>query len=172
MDIKDKLSPKTKLDTSIEAMLGEQIKREAESSFLYQRISQAAYEANYIGTYKFFNKRADEELSHMRKIIDYINHRGCHVKPYSITPKEFKFDSLLGCMQAGLEHEQFITKSLTEIGYAADAKKDVLTRSFLEWFFIEQIEEEKMFIELIKQLSIFGDCKCGNYLFDNKLNCI
>lgn len=72
-------------------------------------------------------------------------------------------------MEAGLEHEKYVTSLITAIYAAAFEAKDFKTMQFLDWFVKEQGEEEKNADDLIKKMKLFGGDAKALYMLNQEL---
>lgn len=68
-----------------------------------------------------------------------------------------------------LTHEQYITSSINELMELAINKKDHATQIFLEWYVIEQVEEEENDNDIIAQLKLIGDNVHALLMLDREL---
>ncbi len=68
-----------------------------------------------------------------------------------------------------LTHEQYITSSINELMELAISKKDHATQIFLEWYVIEQVEEEENDNDIIAQLKLIGDNAHALLMLDREL---
>ena len=78
--------------------------------------------------------------------------------------KELK--TLMDPLEAGLEHEKYVTSLINDIYGAAYDVKDFRTMQFLDWFVKEQLEEEKNADDMIKKMELFGGDAKGLYSLD------
>ena len=72
-------------------------------------------------------------------------------------------------MQHTLEHERQVTSMIDQLYNLAHSEKDNATHVLLEWFFEEQVEEEKAVSDLIEQLKLVGDDGTGMLMLDARL---
>ncbi len=68
-----------------------------------------------------------------------------------------------------LTHEQYITSSINDLMELSIGKKDHATQIFLEWYVIEQVEEEENDNDIIAQLKIIGDNAHALLMLDREL---
>jgi ferritin len=66
-----------------------------------------------------------------------------------------------------LKHEEFITSSINEIVAATLEEKDFNTHNFLQWFVLEQVEEEASARAIIDKIRLVG--KINMYQFDRDI---
>lgn len=140
------------LSEKMEEALNEQINKEIYSSYLY--LAMSAY-SSYVGLPGFahwFRVQVEEENIHAMKLFDYINDQGGKVKLKEIKEPPMEFGTAMDMFQETLKHEQFITRSIHELVKLANAEKDEITASFLQWYVEEQVEEEENDNEIIAKL--------------------
>lgn len=85
----------------------------------------------------------------------------------AIAKPEASLLSGMHVLQAGLQHEQFVTQSINAI-YEAAAAARFSHHAIFKWFIKEQAEEETNATELIKKQTLFG-AETGLYLLDQEL---
>jgi len=78
------------------------------------------------------------------------------------------FSNDLEPLQAGLEHERYITNSINECYQAAYDAHDFRTMQLLDWFVKEQGEEETNASDMIKNMELFGSDPKGLYDLDRE----
>jgi len=139
---------KKRISEEVEKLLNERIKGEYQSAYIYWAMS------NWCDCYGFFKakdkyrKYGDEEISHARKLEDYINDRNGKVVLQVIPVPQQEFKSLLDVITKSYEHEQVVTDNYTKLA-SAIFNTDKVTFAELQWFVTEQIEEEAKFADAI-----------------------
>lgn len=145
------------LSKDMNAKLNAQITHEFYSSYLYRQMA-AWFGENSLGVLQdYFLRQADEEQMHANKLIDYVMKAGGHLKLGAIEAPPDRYESPLQIMQRTLEHEQGVTKKIHDLVAQAEADKDYSTRSYLQWYIDEQVEEEATFSELSDLTRMAGD---------------
>jgi ferritin len=143
------------MNKEVLSLLNEQIWVENNASFFYLKLSKLFNENNYFGITNFFVEQSNEERNHMMKIFSYVlEQEGEPVIPqYNlIEESELEFN-ILNLFELSLNK---IISKCREVG-------DYTTENFLQWFVIEQREEENKFKEIIDNLRIIGDNSVGLY---------
>ena len=79
------------------------------------------------------------------------------------------WDSPLAAFQAAYAHEQEVTGRINNLVDLAEAEKDHATRSFLQWFVDEQVEEESSADEVVRKLAMIKDSANGLFMLDSVL---
>lgn len=149
--------------------LNKQIKLEGDSSQLYLAMASWAEGQGLEGTSNFLYSHADEERTHMLKLIKFVNERGGKAFVPRIEEPKQEFESLKEVFSAILNHEIFVSESINEIVYLTLQHKDFPTHNFLQWFVSEQIEEERLARTILDKLDMIGNDKGGLYLFDRDI---
>ncbi len=157
------------ISKTLEKAINEQINKELFSEYLY--ISMQAWFAheNLDGMANWMKVQAQEEHFHAMKFFDYVLERGGEVELLAIAKPTVSFGNPLKAFQAALEHEQFITKSINELMDIAIAENDHASRSFLQWYVDEQVEEEANADRIVSQLDMIGDNMHGIFMLDREL---
>lgn len=155
------------LKKKVEDICNRQVEREGYSSNLY--LSMAAWsEVNgFAGVAQWMYTQAEEEKLHMLKFIKYINERGgkAIVPAFKKPPSEFK--SVEEIFREVLKHEQFVTASINDIVDLTLTEKDFNTHNFVQWFVMEQVQEESSAQAIIDKLRLVG--KNNLYQFDRDI---
>lgn len=123
-------------------LLNQQIKIEGESSQIYLSMYAWAMKFGLEGTAKFFLEQAEEERKHMLKLFVYINDKGERAKVTQLDAPTFDFVGLKEVFDATFDHEMFVTGKINALIVAANEDKDIPTAIFMQWYAMEQIEEE------------------------------
>ena len=155
--------------TSIEKLLNEQVKYEAQASMQYLSMASWADAKGYNGVAEFFYAQAEEERLHMTKLVKFINERsGTVIVPALEKPKS-DFKSLNELFDKFLSSEVFVTEKINHIIFECLEKKDYNVHNFMQWYVSEQLEEEAVARTLLDKLNIIGNDKSGHYLFDRDI---
>ncbi|MCD8480345.1 MAG: ferritin [Candidatus Cloacimonetes bacterium] len=149
--------------------INEQINKELFSEYLY--ISMQAWFANQNldGMAAWMDAQGKEERFHAMKFFNYLIERGGKVELKAIATPTVEFDNPLKAFKMALEHEQFITKSINELMDLAIKENDHATRSFLQWYVDEQVEEEASVDRIVNMLKMVGENGHGIMMIDREL---
>ncbi|ERP31715.1 ferritin [Chitinivibrio alkaliphilus] len=156
------------LSKKIETALNEQIQKELFSE--YQYLAMAAYcaDEDLAGFENFFMVHTQEERFHAMKIYRYILDRGGKVSLRPLEKPQNEFSSLIEAFEIALSHEEFVSKSINELVDLAIEEKDHATRSFLNWFVDEQVEEEDLFSTVLNKLKLVKGDGHGILMLDEE----
>jgi ferritin len=155
------------LSKKIEDICNRQVEREGYSSNLYLAMASWAEVNGYSGIAAWMFSQSDEERVHMLKFIKYINERGgtALMPTFQKPPSEFK--GIVELFREVLKHEEFITASINEIVSLTLEEKDFNTHNFLQWFVMEQVEEEASVRIVLDKVKLVG--KNSLYEFDRDI---
>ena len=130
----------------------DQINFEFESSYLYLSMSTWAADNGYPGTAKWMDKQAEEEISHGKKMMHFLQEVNERVllKPIAAVPTDFP--GFMDLFKLSLEHEKKVTARITALYEAALAEKNYPMANLYNWFIDEQLEEESTLVDIITRL--------------------
>ena len=106
---------------------------------------------------QLFLQQAGEEQLHALKLLSYVQKAGGSVKLGAIDAPPHEYASVFDVVQQTLEHERKVTRMIHDLVAQAEQDKDYSTRSYLQWFVDEQVEEEASFTELLQLTKLAGD---------------
>jgi ferritin len=158
------------LSKVIQDALNNQVTMEAQSSHAYLAMaSWAEIQPGLKGVTQFFFNHSEEERQHMLKLIHFINERGGFAVIPEIKQPALTFVSLKKAFEELLKHELAVSASINNLVDLALQEKDFATHNFLQWYVMEQMEEEKLARECNDKLEMIGDDRSGLYLFDRDI---
>ena len=155
------------LKKKIEDICNRQVEREAFSSNLYLAMASWAETNGFGGVAAWLYSQAEEERLHMLKFFKYINERGGKAVVPALKKPETDFKSVEEVFNTVLRHEEFVTASINEIVAMTLEEKDFNTHNFLQWFVMEQVEEEASVKIIIDKIRLVG--KNNMYQFDRDI---
>lgn len=157
------------MNPSIEKLLNDQIKYEAQASMQYLAMASWADANGYSGIANFFYSQSEEERLHMTKLVKFVNERsGKVIVPATEEPKA-DFESLRALFEKFLNSEIFVTEQINKVIYECLQQKDYNVHNFMQWYVTEQLEEEATARTLLDKLNILGEDRSGYYLFDKDI---
>jgi len=155
------------LKKNIEDICNRQVEREGYSSNLYIAMASWAETNGYSGVASWLYSQSDEERIHMLKFIKYINERGGKAVMPALKKPAGEFKSVEDVFKEVLKHEEFVTASINEIVSLTLDEKDFNTHNFLQWFVMEQVEEEASVRVVLDKVRLVG--KNNMYEFDRDI---
>lgn len=161
-----------RLSNSLQTALNTQMTKEAEAAQIYLSFAAWASDEGYAGIANFLFRHANEERSHMMKIVTYILERGAKVKIEAIPAPGKTPTSILNCFEQVFEQEVANTKAIFKIVKKSFEEEDWATWQYLQWFVQEQTEEETLSLNLLDKIKIAGGANATSdalYLLDKDL---
>ena len=155
------------MNKKLEKAINDQLNFEIESAHIYLAMAGYVATLGLEGFESWMLVQYEEELSHAKKFIAYINERGgrVHIEGFE-TPRN-DFNSLLDVMEVSLGHEKVVTERINSIMKIAHEEEDYAAISFLQWYVTEQVEEEDNFSKLIEKIKLVKDA--GLYMLDKEV---
>jgi ferritin len=157
------------LSESIEKAINDQINYELGSAYIYLSMSAYFERLSLRGFAKWARLQSQEEVTHGLRLFDYLNDRGGRVRLQAVAKPPEDYASPLAVFEAALAQEREVTKLIHRLYEFVTTERDYATQVALEWFIIEQVEEEKVGQEVIDQLRWIGDDKPGLLMLDREL---
>ena len=157
------------IHADLQIAINQQINQEFTAAYNY--LGMAAYfdEHNLDGFTNWMQRQFEEEQAHGLRLIRYLQDRGGKVQLGELASPETGYASTLEIFKIALEQEQENTKSINELYALATSLKDYATKSHLQWFIDEQVEEEKSVEDVIALLERIGDDPAGLLYLNDKL---
>ena len=153
----------------IEEAFSEQIKHEIESAYIY--LSMAAYfdSEGFEGMGRWMRAQVQEEVTHAMRFYKHLIERGGHVKLHALAMPQQDWQSPLAAFEAAYKHEQFITGKIDGLVKLAQTEGDHASRTLLQWFVDEQVEEEASSSKVVQELKLVGNDGRGILMIDREL---
>lgn len=167
--VKAVVTATTSLLPEIEEALNKQIVMEGESSTYYLAAASWCEKEGYENAANYLYKHAEEERSHMLKIFHYVNEAGGHAIAPTISGIRHNYDNLRHVFESGLEHEISVTRSINDLVDLCFKVRDFATFQFLQWFVMEQREEEVHARRIVEIFDIIGEEGQGLWLIDQEI---
>ncbi|HDS02022.1 MAG TPA: ferritin [candidate division Zixibacteria bacterium] len=157
------------LSDNMKKALNDQINAELYSAYIY--LSMAAYfeDANFPGMATWMKAQAQEEVGHAMKFYAYVFDRDSKVELKAIDGPQTEWKSPLDAFETAYNHEKHVTDLIHKLVELANKENDHATRSFLNWFIDEQVEEEASTKAIVDRLKFIGDGKPGLFMLDREL---
>ncbi|WP_150463903.1 MULTISPECIES: ferritin [Francisella] len=146
--------------------LNDQFNYELESANLYLAMAGYTEDLGLGGFTNWFMAQYEEELFHAKKIMKFINDKNGRIEVKSVSAPQNHFNSLLEAFEATLEHEQEVTNRFYCLMDIALEEREHATKSFLQWFIDEQVEEEATVNDMINKIKLVKDG--GLYMLDQE----
>ncbi|MBQ7045155.1 MAG: ferritin [Clostridia bacterium] len=157
------------VSAKVHQLLNQQINKEFYSAYLYLDFSNYFKARGLDGFANWYLIQAQEERDHAMLFYTYLQNENMPVTLDAIAKPDKVLNSDMTVLQAGLEHEQYVTQLINDIYTAAYEVKDFRTMQFLDWFVKEQGEEETNANDLISKMELFGSDPKGLYMLNQEL---
>ncbi|MBF2052838.1 MAG: ferritin [Candidatus Sericytochromatia bacterium] len=157
------------LSQELTDQLNHQLSLEFFSANLYLQMSSWCHSHGLDGCGTFLRQQADEERLHMEKFFDYINDAGGYAVIGAIEQPPHTFGTVSDVFEQIYAHECKITKEINQLLKAAFEAGDFSTFGFLQYFALEQNEEERLFQSILDKIKLIKVEQQGLYLFDKEI---
>ena len=157
------------LNAKVHELLNQQINKEFYSAYLYLDFSNYFKAQGLDGFANWYMVQAQEERDHAMLFYTYLQNENMPVTLEAIAKPDKVLNSNMDVLQAGLEHEKYVTSLINDIYAAAYDVRDFRTMQFLDWFVKEQGEEETNANDLITKLDLFGSDPKSLYMLNQEL---
>ncbi len=157
------------INQKLEKLINEQINAELYSAYLY--LSMGAYfeDQGLAGFANWMRVQFEEEQFHGLKFFDYLAERGGRVQLEAIDKPEVNWASPVAVFEEVLKHERHVTSLINNLIDVAIEERDHATKSLLNWFIDEQVEEEATAETLLNQLKMVEGDGRGLLMLDKDL---
>ena len=105
----------------------------------------------------------------MLKLFRYVNAAGGQALQPEITGLKHSFENLREVFETVLHHELDVTKSINSIVDHCFQIKDFATFNFLQWYVMEQREEETIARRAVELFELIGEQGVGLYMIDQEI---
>jgi ferritin len=164
--MKDIMRIKCLLSADVEALLNQQIKKEAYSSSIYLSMASWCNRNGFDYSADYFFKQAEEERQHQLKFYKYVLDMGGVAISPEITNIKNEYNSFREVFEEALEQEVAITQSIKNLAARCYKEQDFVTVEFLNWFFREQREEEYKARRALELFEVIGEEGTGRWEID------
>lgn len=168
--MKDIARQKMSINVGTMDLLNGQIKMEAHASATYLAMASWCEQNGFFTSAKFFFKQAEEERGHMMKIFEFLVDVGGNPISPEVSNINHDYASIVDVFESTLDHEIAVTKSIHNIVIKAREVVDITTERFLDWFVLEQVEEENTIRDILDMIEITGTEGVGLQMIDNQIS--
>ena len=157
------------IEPTMEKAFCDQIHQEFVAAYNYLGMSVYFEGRSLDGFAKWMKLQHDEELTHAMRLFRYLLDRGGHVSLQSVPEVPTYFNSILEVFETSLDLERQNTVGINNLYQLSSAHNDYASKSHLQWFLDEQVEEEKSIEEILDLLRMAKDDVTALLFLDNKL---
>jgi ferritin len=137
--------------------LNRQVTNEFGASHTYLAMACTFHETGLKVFAKRFFQQAEEERQHALKIMKYIEDVGGKITLDGVAKPENAGKSAVAIIEAAVQAERNVTAQVNELVALSETEKDYATRSFLQWFVNEQVEEVSSMLDLLQLVTMAGE---------------
>lgn len=149
--------------------LNQQINLEIYSSHLYLQMSSWCAYHSLEGCATFLSQHADEEMMHMRRLLNYLQETGAFAVIGGMQSPPTDYNSLTEMFEQIYEHEQLVTSKINDLVHLANTEPDYATLQFLQWYVAEQHQEEFLFKGILDKIKLIGTEGQGIFFIDREI---
>ena len=157
------------IHTKLESAINAQINQELAASHTYLAMSAHFDAANLSGFARWMELQHQEETLHAKRLYRYLLDRGGKVSLADINAPPAEFGPPRGVFELALEQEKANTAAINALYELATSVNDHATKSHLQWFLDEQVEEEASIEEILGQLDLAGSDSTALLFLNDKL---
>jgi ferritin len=150
------------ISKKMNAALNEQIGYEFQAMLQYVAIAAHFAGEGLSGLAAHFYKQAEEEKEHAMRFVKYVIDAGARVQVPDIPAPQSEFQTAQDAVALSLNHEKKVTDRINALVELAIKESDHITKSTLDWFVKEQLEEVSSMDNLLKVVQRAGE---NNLLF-------
>jgi ferritin len=158
-----------KLSPKMQTAMNEQMRREFVAYYLYLAMAAWFARRNFSGFAAWMRVQAREEEGHALKLFDYIDDRGGEISLESIDKPRVDWKNVLAVFEAAKGHEAKVSQGIHRLYALALSEKDFASQAMLQWFIIEQVEEEKTSTHIVETIRIIGESRSALLNYDREL---
>lgn len=131
----------------LSSLLSEAVTLEHTAFYLY--LAAGAYcesqEMSLLNLRDFFYRESSDELTHAKKVIEFMNQRGLEITFEEIKIADPKKQTIKNIFEVAEKTEQMVLEHYLLIQKEADAAGDYTTTQFIDYFIDKQVKEVKQF---------------------------
>lgn len=121
----------------------QQINCELYSAYLYLGMSEWLNRHGWLGASHWMLAQVHEEMAHAEGLMQWVQRHGGELELPTIDGVKIEYDSVLDVFEKALQHEQEITQNINKLVDACKSNNDRASKLFLDWYVMEQVEEEE-----------------------------
>ncbi len=145
------------MENNVLTALNTQLNKEFSSWYVYLAMSAYFDTAELRGFSAWMRSKAEEKRLHAMKLYDFIGYRNARRDLTPITPPANTWQSPAHALQFALEHEQSVSALCHEVFATARNHNDYATEVFLQWFVLEQVQQEAAMTEILAKTKRVGN---------------
>lgn len=147
----------------------EQITFEFYSSHVYLAMAAYCHKIDLDGFANFYKIQAEEERFHAMKFFNWLVEMDEDVEIQSFEMHDTDYKDIIDVFETSLAHEKVVTSRIYNLMDIAIKDGEHATRSFLQWYVDEQVEEEANFKAHLIKLKRSKDDVAMLYKMDDEM---
>lgn len=147
----------------------EQITFEFYSSHVYLAMAAYCHKIDLDGFANFYKIQAEEERFHAMKFFNWLIEMDEDVEIQSFEMHDTDYKDIIDVFETSLAHEKVVTSRIYNLMDIAIKDGEHATRSFLQWYVDEQVEEEASFKAHLIKLKRSKDDVAMLYKMDDEM---
>jgi ferritin len=157
------------MDKKLTDLIQDQIKNEYYSAYMYLSMASYFESTTLDGFAKWMKAQAKEEQAHGDKMYAFLQDRGVRVILQAIAQPPADFASPADVFEKTLAHEKLVSSLINAVADQAEKVNDHPTKVFIQWFIMEQVEEEKNASRILDMLKKIPANSAGIFQLDHQL---
>ncbi|MEM1360653.1 MAG: ferritin [Pseudomonadota bacterium] len=157
------------LNERVADALNRQINSELSAAYTYMAMAAWFDAQDLAGFALWFRTHAAEEQTHAQKIYDFVVARDAPVELIGMEKPKSDYKTPSEVLEAALSHERVVTEQIHRLFQLAKEENEFSTQSMLNWFLDEQVQEEDLFREVLKQVNAASGDNWNMLLLDKEL---
>ncbi|MDO5733693.1 MAG: ferritin [Eubacteriales bacterium] len=154
------------MDKKLLEMTQNQIQMEYFSGYLYLSMADWLERQDLPGAANWMYIQYQEEVLHAQGFIKFLQRLGQPIALRQIDQPQREFESLEEVFQMALDHEKEVSESIRNMAKRANEADEFEMREFLNWYIMEQVEEEENAEENLANVQLIGNNPAGLYSLD------
>ena len=145
------------LTSVVQDAINEQINHEYQAAYLYLSMAAFCENKSFHGIGMWLRAQSIEEHGHAMRLYNFMIDWNAKVELKDISAPPTEFGTMAELFQTVLEHEQGVTKKIHDLYALSFEEKAYAVQAQLEWFLLEQVEEEKTARDIVNKLTLIGE---------------
>lgn len=155
------------MDKKLLEMTQDQIQMEYFSGYLYMSMVDWLERNDFPGGANWMWIQYQEELQHAEGFIKILQRLGEPIELRAIEQPKRDFKDIEEVFQGALEHEQLVSESIRKMMTQAHKAGEWEMVEFLQWYIMEQVEEEENAEENLANVQRVKGNAAGLHVLDN-----
>ncbi|QBP39856.1 ferritin [Paenisporosarcina antarctica] len=141
------------LPTKMTEALNKQFNNEMQAAHAYKAMATYFSDKGYQGFANFYLVQAKEEDFHAMKFYHFLVTMGEKPVLRKLEEPKNHFENAVNVVEESLAQERAVTTDIYTLATLAEELKQHSTKTFLDWFIKEQMEEEEAFRLILVKLN-------------------